>query len=124
MRTKIYTAYVNENAADPADALMLVREGFCFWAVIFGLVWLLSQRLWFASACYIGLWIAMVMWAMLLGMHPITVILTQVFLQLLLGFHARDLQRLKLSRRGYRFASVVVAESELGAEQRYYSHAA
>ncbi len=124
MSTKIYTAHVNDAAADPADALVLVREGFSVAAFLIGLPWLLYRRLWFAAACYIGLWVALGMWTMVLGMHPVTAMCIQLFLQLMLGFHARDLERLKLSRRGWRFAGIVVAENDLAAEQRYYAHAA
>jgi hypothetical protein len=84
----------------------LVREGFSVWAFLFGPLWLLARRLWLALLGYLLVGAAISAlpdpwegWAVLA-------------LQLLLGFHARDLERWTLGRRGFVSGGVVVGNDE------------
>ena len=122
--TKIFTAHEKLDAAEPTERVALVREGFSYAALVFNVLWLLYEKLWFAAACYVGLLVAVALWAEHFGLHPLATGCVQLLLQLLLAAHAYDLVRFKLARRGYRMAGVIVAESALAAEQRYYAHIA
>lgn len=120
----IYTVHENADAAEPSDRIVLVREGFAFWAFAFHFLWLLSQRLWVTALLFLGVMVALEHYGTQVGLSNITVAVLQFALQLLLGFAARDLQRFKLVRAGYREIGIVCAESELLAERRYFDRVA
>lgn len=120
MRTKIFTVHENVAIAEPSERVMLVREGFSLWAFAFTVFWLVMHRLWLEALGFM----------LLLGMAAYVVQsygfgeegqgLVQLFLTVMLGFAAHDLERAALARRGYRMTGVVAAESELAAERRFY----
>lgn len=116
----IYTVHVNDDASDVADRVVLVREGFAFWAFALNIVWLLAHRLWIASVLYVALLVLLVRTAELAGLGEPTIAIVQLGLQFALGTFAHDAQREALARRGYQEVDVVCAESELLAERRYY----
>ena len=120
MRTKIYTVYEKPELEEPSARVMLVREGFSWLALIFGLLWLLARGLWVASLVYAVALAVLVYLAQYAGMDDDALTLIPLFAQLVLGFVANDLQRESLQRRGYRFTGVVAAESVLAATRRYY----
>ncbi|HEY8611501.1 MAG TPA: DUF2628 domain-containing protein [Roseomonas sp.] len=84
----------------------LVREGFSFWAFLFGPLWLLWHGLWLALLGYLVVATAIAFlpepWEGLAGLG----------LQIFLGFHARDLERWTLGRRGFAAEGVVAAPDE------------
>lgn len=117
---KIYNAYEKPEAAEPTERMALLREGFSFWAFGLNALWLLLQRMWVLFGLYM---LAVVMLSMLceaLDLSKISTLCVQLWLQLMLGFHAYDLQGWLLKRRGYRFAGVIVAPDDIAAERRYY----
>jgi hypothetical protein len=88
---------------------VLIREGFCWSAFLFGPFWLLFHRCWLA------------------GIAALAVVLAGGFLlgpawtfgaHLLLGFHGRDLWRWTLARRGWRLSHVVMGADEDAAMAR------
>ncbi|MFH5923169.1 DUF2628 domain-containing protein [Roseomonas xinghualingensis] len=84
----------------------LVREGFSFWAFLFGPLWLLWRGLWLALLGYLVVMVAIAFipdpWETFVGLA----------LQVLFGFHARDLERWTLRRRGFASQGVVAAHDE------------
>ena len=96
-------------------ATRLVREGFSFPAFLFGPLWLLWHALWLGLLGYLLLAAAIAAipdpwenWAALA-------------LQLLLGLHARDIQRWTLARRGFTTEGVVAGRDEEEALLRLVS---
>ncbi|WP_424136183.1 DUF2628 domain-containing protein [Roseomonas chloroacetimidivorans] len=84
----------------------LVPEGFSVWAFLFGPLWLLWRGLWLALLGYVllaaGSALLPAPWDGWAG----------IALQLLLGLHARDLERWTLQRRGFAHQGVVAAQDE------------
>lgn len=119
-RTKIYTIYERPDAPDMADRVELVQEGFSFAAFLLHVLWLLYQRLWLPALAYFALLAALGYAGEQIGLSPVSMGALQLLLQLMLGYVAYDLQRWRLSRRGYHFTGVVAAESVLNAQRRYY----
>jgi len=72
-------------------APVLIREGFSLWAFLFGPLWLLANRCWLA-----GIAAALALGAFALLPDPYGFALS-LSLQLLLGFHGRDLRRWTLA---------------------------
>ncbi len=97
-------------------APVLVREGSFAWlAFLFAGLWFLINRMWLVFVIYLAL-------AVLLGvLLPDRIAPWVAFaLQLLVGFHARDLRRWTLERRGWRLAGVVAAPDEDAAWARLF----
>jgi hypothetical protein len=117
---KIYNAYEKPEAAEPTERVVLLREGFSFWAFGLNALWLLLQRMWALLGLYILAVIVLSALCTMLGLSEISVMCVQLWLQLMLGFHAYDAQGWLLKRRGYRFAGVIVAADDIAAERRYY----
>jgi hypothetical protein len=102
------------------DAVVL-PDGFCWWAVLFGPLWFWWHRLWIGG---IGLAVLQgVLTGSLehLGFGPVQVAVASGGVAILVGFSARDWWRWRLSDKGYRFADVVIATSQREAEWRWFS---
>jgi hypothetical protein len=102
------------------DRFVFVRDGFSFWAFVFGPVWLLYRRLWLALVGYIVLSIAVAVALSWLhagfGTRSIVVLLIAA----LMGLEAASLRRWTFSRRTWRLLDVVVADDEEAAERRFF----
>lgn len=120
---KIYNIYEKPEATDPADRMVYVREGFNLWAFIFDAVWLIYRRQWWVLLAYMVLAIAMAMLLHFTHASEGMTLVVQLAIKTFLGFHANDLQGWTLKRRGYRMAGVLVAESDMRVQHRYYEHA-
>ena len=103
-----------------ADRFVFVRDGFHFWAALFGVVWLAWHRLWLALLGWIVLMIAIDFGMARLGVDGGTIFLTDLLLALLLGFEAASLERWTLSGRKWRQLDIVVADDEEAAEWRFF----
>lgn len=116
----IYTVHENAQAREPSDRIVLVREGFSFWAFIFTVLWLLLHQCWRMAGLYLLCMALIEYGAPRLGVGAAGLTLLPLALQVWLGFAAHDARRAALARRGYREIDVVCAESELLAERRYF----
>jgi hypothetical protein len=92
-------------AAPPAPPVLLA-EGFCLFAFLFGPLWFLWNRLWKEAAALVVLSVAAVL------LLPLAVDgIALLALHLLAGFEARDRLRARLARRGMPLQGVVLAPS-------------
>jgi hypothetical protein len=120
---KIFNVYEKPEVAEPTERVELVREGFSFFAFALNVFWLIFNRMWWVLLGYIIVGVALALGAQMLHLSEVSVMLLQLWINLLLGFHAYDLQGWVMKRRGYRMAGVLVAESEMVAQRRYYEYA-
>ena len=102
---RLWTVHLPPDARAP----LLLREGFSFWAFLFGAFWLLAHRCWVAGLAALALSLAL---GWTLGPWA------TLGLNLLLGFHGRDLRRWTIERRGWRLAHVVLGADEEAALAR------
>jgi Protein of unknown function (DUF2628) len=119
----VYTVHAppSVSAAGPdPERFVFVRDGFHFWAFVFGPVWLLFRRLWLAFVIYIVvvgvLQAAMWLIAVPLSAHSALTVLAH----LLLGLEAATAQRWTLKRSQWAPLGVVTGESRDAAEQRFF----
>lgn len=124
LRTKIFTAHENVMAADPSDRVEFVREGFSFLAMLFPPFWLFFNRLWLEMVVYLVLSAGLFEVADRLKFSAPLYMLLQLFFQVLMGSFAYDIKRMALARRGYHLRKVVVAETPLNAQRRFFDHLA
>jgi hypothetical protein len=102
------------------DKFVFVRDGFSFWAFVFGPVWLLYQRLWLAFAGYMVLSIALEVVLTLLHASSGTRSIVMLLIAVLMGLEAASLRRWTLSRRKWRQLDVIAADDEEAAERRFF----
>lgn len=87
---------------------VLVREGFAWLAVLFPGLWFLVNRMWLVLVLYLAG--AAILGVVMRDLPEELIGVAGVAVQLLIGFHARDLRRWTLARRGWRLLGVVAAE--------------
>jgi hypothetical protein len=119
----VYTVHAPvADGADIAatDRFAFVRDGFHFWAVLLGPVWLAWHRLWLALIGWLVLMAAIDVAMVRLGVGSGAIFLADMLLALLLGFEAASLKRWTLSRRNWRQLDIVVADDEEAAERRFF----
>ena len=119
----VYTVHAPlASAADfrATDKFIFVRDGFHFWAMVFGPLWLIWKRLWLALLGWIIAIVALEIVLARLGAGSAAIVSADVMVALLMGFEAASLQRWTLSRRNWRQLDVVVADDEEAAERRFF----
>lgn len=107
-------------ARPAADRIVLVRDGFHFWAFAMTLIWLVWHRLWWALLGYLALSIGTVVALSALGVSGGARIIVMLVIALLIGFEAASLWRWTLSRGKWRQLDVIVADDVESAERRFF----
>lgn len=102
------------------DQFVFVRDGFSFWAFVFGPLWLLYQRLWLAFAGYMVLSIVLEVVMTLLRAGGGTRLAVMAVVAVLMGLEAASLRRWTLSRRKWRQLGIVLADDREAAERRFF----
>jgi hypothetical protein len=105
------------SAAEHADRFVFMREGFSFWAFLFGVLWIIWRRLWLVLIIYVALVGLLQYGLMLLGISPSARTAVTVLIHLLLGMEAATLRRWTMVRRGWRDWGVVIADDVETAER-------
>jgi uncharacterized protein DUF2628 len=106
-------------SADP-DRVVFVRDGFYFWAMLFGPLWLLWRRLWLALLFYVIAWIVVEGGLFALKANETAHAAIGLLFAILLGMEASSLWRWTLDRRGYKNLGVVVGDDLESAERRFF----
>ena len=117
----VFTIWEHDKfAAARQERAVVVRDGYAFWATVFGPLWLLANGMIVVLIAYlivVGGSLAAV--TMLLGetaAFPISLVLSVWF-----GFEARALRRWSLARRGWVMATMVEAPNAVEAERRAFA---
>lgn len=104
---------------DP-ERFVFVRDGFHFWAFVFGPLWLLVKGLWLAFVIYLAI-VAALQAAIWLLSPPYGVLaLLTLLVHLLVGLEAGTIQRWTLKRRGWTALGVVTGTNREAAERRFF----
>ena len=107
-------------AAPDLERFVFVRDGFSFWALLFGPLWMLRHRMWLVFIGY-GLVVAALAWALRQTQAPTAVTLcVDALLALLIGFEAPTLRRFTLARQGFANIGIVVGDDLELAERRFF----
>jgi hypothetical protein len=98
---------------------VFVRDGFHFWAFLFGPLWMLRHRMWLETIVYLILVGALTYGLSRLGIER-TAFWIAFLISLLVGLEASSLRRWKLSRRRFTNLGVVAADNLEDAERRFF----
>jgi Protein of unknown function (DUF2628) len=119
----VYTVHApSAHAADfrATDKFVFVRDGFHFWAMVLGPLWLAAKRLWLALLGWLIVVIGLEIAVLALGGGRLAVAGIDMVIAILMGLEASTLQRWTYSRRNWRQLDVVVADDEETAERRFF----
>lgn len=119
---RIYTVHLRREGLDPDRDIVLVKEGFCWPALLFSALWALWCRLWWVALGFFAVQVALTGAVTLLGLDPLSKAAISLGLAVIIGFVANDLRRWTLRRQGFVEAAVVVAGGRDEAERRFYDH--
>jgi Protein of unknown function (DUF2628) len=110
----------DEVSSDP-ERFVFVRDGFYFWAFLFGPLWMLWRGLWLVTVLFFALTILLQVGLWAISAPDAAKAAVALLLALLIGFEAGTLRRWTLARRGWKNVGVVVGDSLESAERRFYA---
>jgi hypothetical protein len=127
---RLYTIHVAAPAAGVAgpdrlgamiEGAVPVKEGFCWPAFFFSIVWALWHRLWWVALALIIINVALRGIVTGLGADPVVQTVVSVAIAVAIGFLANDIRRRNLARRGLSERAVVASSNGEGAVERYFT---
>lgn len=119
-RMKIFTVHIRADAKTPYENPIFIKEGFNLWAFIFVWGWALYRKLWLVAGLLLLVEVILRLLAHNGLISGLTGTLLGLCVQVLLAFHANDLHRAQLRRKGYITSDIVTSDNEIGAEQRFF----
>jgi hypothetical protein len=117
---RIYTVHLRPGRGEPDSGAVLVKEGFCWPAFFFSVLWALYNRMWLAAALFLAVILAADFAARMLDLPADVAFALNLAVALLIGFGANDLRRDSLARSGYTFEGIVAATGEDAAARRWF----
>ena len=108
-----------ESAPDP-ERFTFVRDGFSFWACVFGPLWMLRHRMWLVFLGYLIVAVALEAALRALGVSAGASLTVGILLALLIGFEAPTLRRFTLARRKWTNVGIIVGDDLEAAERRFF----
>jgi hypothetical protein len=116
----VHSPVTNDAGITAIEKFAFVRDGFHFWAAVFGPLWFIWHRLWLALFGWIIVALAINAGMARLGAGGNAIFLADVLIALLMGFEASSIRRWSLSRRNWRQLDIVVAGNWEQAERRFF----
>ena len=107
-------------AAPDAERFTFVRDGFSFWAFLFGPLWMLRHRMWLVLIGYVAILGCLEAVVSLFGGSVAIAGLISFLISLLVGLEAGTLRRFTLNRRGWNNIGVVSGDDLEDAERRFF----
>ena len=117
---RLYTVQERAAAAGADPDVVLIKEGFCWPALVIPVLWLLYRWQWLGLGAYLvasGLLSGLVY---LVGLDKLSAGLLSLLFSLLVAALANDWRRWRLSARGYDVVGVVAGGNLDRAEENYF----
>jgi hypothetical protein len=117
---KVFTVYTRRHGLDPDRDIVFVKEGFCWPAFFFSVLWALWCRLWLVA---LGFFAAeAVANAVMAWVHADlrSQLAVSVGLAVIVGLVANDLHRWTLERRGFILHDIITGGDGDAAERRFF----
>jgi len=108
-----------ESLAAP-ERFAFVRDGFVFWAFLWGPLWMLRHRMWLVLIGYVVVFGLLQFALYFFGVSDTVKAIAGLLLDVLVGIEAGTLRRFTLGRRGWRNVGVVVGDDVEMAERRFF----
>jgi len=108
-----------EQTSDP-ERFEFVRDGFSFWAFLFGPLWMLRHRMWLVLLGWVAVSSALEIVFSLLSTGSGARLVAGLLVALLIGVESATLRRFTLGRRRWTNLGVIVADDLEAAERRFF----
>lgn len=103
-----------------ADAIVFVREGIAWWALVFPILWLLYHRLWLMVLLYLVVMLALTGVMTILELPELIGGVATMLVSFLLALEGNDLRRWTLARKGFAQVDVTTGRDRQECEQRFF----
>lgn len=113
-KTKIYSVYIKQGAANPLESALFIKQGFNLWAFILTAFWALFNRLWLLSL------IVGVVSVIFVLNDSAAFAITSMLFSIWFGFEANNFLSSKLEKKGYILFDVTTGIDKLAAEARFF----
>ena len=121
----IYTVHEPPlRAGTPAPELeryVFVRDGFSFWAFLFGPLWMLRHRMWLVFVLYVAISFVLEGLVAVAGASDAVIAAIGFLISFWVGLEAATLRRFTLRRRGWTDVGVISGEDREAAERRFFA---
>ena len=107
-------------AAPEPERYVFVRDGFSFWAFLFGPLWMLRYRMWLVFVLYVVTALALEGLVAVASGSDAWVAAIGFLIALWVGLEAGTLRRFTLHHRGWKDVSVISGEDCEAAERRFF----
>jgi hypothetical protein len=104
-----------------ADDVVLLRDGFSWWALIFPLPWLVIKGMWIVLLLALGVQFAIWGFAQALNLSDTARLILSLAINLILAFEGNNLLRWTYERRGFEELGLVRGEDLDEAEYRFFA---
>lgn len=110
----------SREGADDAEGIVVLKDGFNWFAFLLPPLWALWHRLWWVALALTGLMVAVQGGAMAFDLDERAVDVLGLALTFWVGCEANDLRRWSIRRRGWQDLGLVDARSQDEAERRFF----
>ncbi len=107
------------DAEGEAEDAVFLKDRFVFWAFLVPLLWPLFQGLWLVFCGVLAVMVLLAVLAFAAG--PLVAEIAATPLSILFALEANSLRAWTLSRRGWRDAGIVTADTRHEAERRFFA---
>ena len=118
---RIYSVFELRTPEAGRQGLVLVKEGFCWPALLFGPLWALGHRMWPVAAGIVAIGLVLAFLPQWFWSGGVVADLGTLALLAVLGVEGNDLRELTLRWQGYDFSGVVGGRGLADAEQRLFT---
>ena len=115
----MWTAY--KKPGEGADDVVLLREGFSWWALIFPLPWLVIKGMWIVLLVALGVQFAIWGLAEAVDLSDAARVILSLSINLILAFEGNNLLRWTYERRGFEEVGLVHGQDLDEAEYRFFT---
>ncbi len=116
---RVYTIHHDPLSADPDSEFVVIKEGFCWPALVFTALWALWHRMWLAFVALLVAGLALESALAISGADDVASLAIGLGYALLVGYGANDWRRRSLARRGNALMGIVAAPDTEAALHRY-----
>lgn len=122
---RIYTVFDHADGSsdptDPGKGVIFVKEGFCWPALFFPIIWMIYHRMWLVTGGYLLASFLVTLGSQALLAEPVYGQLVMLGFSLLVACEANELRRWHLREKGFVHRATIAAENLARAEQRYFA---